>query len=163
VAEVKSGHGATSSEAAWPAEGVSDGEDRRVYMPWMPARTHACVAIASSKLGELSAVIEKCGGRRTSSTRGTVRASPRDPHCAGRPRRSFLNFIAGWAYPDFSVSPIYQLDRSVPKLMLGSACRLPRLGRALAPAGTRRWAVGPAALRRAVREITRTTRCDEDF
>lgn len=33
----------------------------------------------------------------------------------------FINFLAGWAYPDFSVSPMWQLRRDVPKLMLGSA------------------------------------------
>jgi L-fucose isomerase len=33
----------------------------------------------------------------------------------------FINFMGGWAYPDFSVSPMWQLPREVPKLMLGSA------------------------------------------
>ncbi|MFH1945081.1 MAG: hypothetical protein ABIK95_05580 [Acidobacteriota bacterium] len=33
----------------------------------------------------------------------------------------FINFFAGWAYPDFSVSPMWQLPQDVPKLMLGSA------------------------------------------
>jgi L-fucose isomerase len=33
----------------------------------------------------------------------------------------FINFFAGWAYPDFSVSPMWQLPAGVPKLMLGSA------------------------------------------
>jgi len=33
----------------------------------------------------------------------------------------FINFMAGWAYPDFSVSPMWQLPKDVPKLMLGSA------------------------------------------
>lgn len=33
----------------------------------------------------------------------------------------FINFMAGWAYPDFSVTPMWQLPRDVPKLMLGSA------------------------------------------
>jgi len=32
----------------------------------------------------------------------------------------FINFFAGWAYPDFSVSPMWQLPKSLPKLMLGS-------------------------------------------
>ncbi len=32
----------------------------------------------------------------------------------------FINFMGGWAYPDFSVSPVWQLPREVPKLMLGS-------------------------------------------
>lgn len=33
----------------------------------------------------------------------------------------FINFMGGWAYPDFSVSPMWQLPKNVPKLMLGSA------------------------------------------
>src|SRR4030042_1811696 len=33
----------------------------------------------------------------------------------------FLNFMAGWAYPDFSVSPMAQLPADLPKLLLGSA------------------------------------------
>jgi len=33
----------------------------------------------------------------------------------------FINFMAGWSYPDFSVSPMAQLPRALPKLMLGSS------------------------------------------
>jgi len=33
----------------------------------------------------------------------------------------FINFMGGWAYPDFSVSPMWQLPSEVPKLLLGSA------------------------------------------
>ncbi|MEJ5258723.1 MAG: hypothetical protein WHS88_00860 [Anaerohalosphaeraceae bacterium] len=33
----------------------------------------------------------------------------------------FINFMAGWAYPDFSVSPMWQLPKDTPKLLLGSA------------------------------------------
>ena len=33
----------------------------------------------------------------------------------------FINFMAGWTYPDFSVSPMWQLPHDVPKLMLGSS------------------------------------------
>ncbi|NOR14303.1 MAG: hypothetical protein GQ544_01225, partial [Candidatus Aminicenantes bacterium] len=33
----------------------------------------------------------------------------------------FINFMGGWAYPDFSVSPMWQLPNQTPKLMLGSA------------------------------------------
>jgi hypothetical protein len=32
----------------------------------------------------------------------------------------FINFIAGWAYPDYTVSPMWQLPSELPKLMLGS-------------------------------------------
>jgi L-fucose isomerase-like protein len=33
----------------------------------------------------------------------------------------FIDFMGGWAYPDFSVSPMWQLPKQTPKLMLGSA------------------------------------------
>jgi len=33
----------------------------------------------------------------------------------------FINFLSGWAYPDFSVSPMWQLPAKLPKLLLGSA------------------------------------------
>lgn len=33
----------------------------------------------------------------------------------------FIDFMAGWCYPDFSVSPMWQLPPDVPKLLLGSA------------------------------------------
>jgi L-fucose isomerase-like protein len=33
----------------------------------------------------------------------------------------FINFQAGWAYPDFSVTPMWQLPAELPKLFLGSA------------------------------------------
>jgi L-fucose/D-arabinose isomerase len=35
----------------------------------------------------------------------------------------FINFHSGWTYPDFSVSPMWQLPREVPKLMLGSSIK----------------------------------------
>lgn len=33
----------------------------------------------------------------------------------------FINFMGGWAYPDFTVSPMWQLPAELPKLLLGSA------------------------------------------
>ncbi len=33
----------------------------------------------------------------------------------------FINFMAGWSFPDFSVSPMWQLPEDLPKLLLGSA------------------------------------------
>lgn len=33
----------------------------------------------------------------------------------------FINFMAGWCYPDFSVTPMWQVKREAPKLMLGSS------------------------------------------
>lgn len=33
----------------------------------------------------------------------------------------FINFLPGWAYPDFTVSPMWQLPRETPKMLLGSS------------------------------------------
>ena len=33
----------------------------------------------------------------------------------------FIDFMAGWAYPDFSVTPLWQLPPETPKLLLGSS------------------------------------------
>ena len=33
----------------------------------------------------------------------------------------FIDFMAGWSFPDYSVSPMWQLPPDVPKLMLGSS------------------------------------------
>ncbi len=33
----------------------------------------------------------------------------------------FINFLPGWAYPDFTVSPMWQLPQETPKLLLGSS------------------------------------------
>ncbi len=35
--------------------------------------------------------------------------------------KRFINFLPGWAYPDFTVSPMWQLPSETPKLLLGSA------------------------------------------
>jgi L-fucose isomerase len=40
---------------------------------------------------------------------------------AGAKGSRLIDFMAGWAYPDFSVSPLWQLPREIPKLMLGSS------------------------------------------
>ncbi|MBN2408972.1 MAG: hypothetical protein JXE07_04475 [Candidatus Aminicenantes bacterium] len=40
---------------------------------------------------------------------------------AGAKGSRLIDFMAGWAYPDFSVSPLWQLPRDLPKLMLGSS------------------------------------------
>ncbi len=78
--------------------------------------------VAMRQLRELVRVVERCGwtanvlnpdGPVSSVAQGvrTVRAARGD---------RFLDFIAGWAYPDFSVTPMFQLGPDVPKLMVGS-------------------------------------------
>ncbi len=79
--------------------------------------------VAKKQLAHLVRVIRKCGW-----TPNVL--NPRKPVSSvaeglsvikGARHARFINFIAGWAYPDFSVSPMWQLPADVPKLMLGSA------------------------------------------
>ena len=81
--------------------------------------------VAQLQLQELIKVIKACGwvphvlnpGRPVASVAEGLRVIRK----AGGER--FINFLAGWAYPDFSVSPMSQLPAEVPKLLLGSAIR----------------------------------------
>ena len=61
-------------------------------------------------------------GRRTCSTRRSPCSSVAEGMRVIRKAKGsrFINFIAGWAYPDFSVRPMAQLPPDAPKLMLGS-------------------------------------------
>lgn len=79
--------------------------------------------VAKRQLAELASVIEKCGWEANVLNPEKPVASVAEgmeviKKCRGE---RFINFMAGWAYPDFSVSPMWQLPREVPKLMLGSA------------------------------------------
>jgi L-fucose isomerase-like protein len=40
---------------------------------------------------------------------------------AGARGSRLIDFMAGWSYPDFSVSPLWQVAPDIPKLMLGSS------------------------------------------
>jgi L-fucose isomerase-like protein len=81
--------------------------------------------VAGRQLRELIKVIKACGwvphvlnpSRPVTSVAEGLRVIRK----AGGER--FINFMAGWAYPDFSVSPMWQLPADVPKLLLGSAIR----------------------------------------
>jgi L-fucose isomerase len=95
-----------------------------VYMP-LDARAEpnrVVWPIAKQQLGELVRVIEKCGWKaNVLNPEGPVSSVAQGIRTVRDARGDrFLNFIAGWAYPDFSVSPMFQLSRSVPKLMVGS-------------------------------------------
>jgi L-fucose isomerase-like protein len=96
-----------------------------IYLP-LDAREEAnrtVWPVAMKQLAELKKVIEGCGwtanvlnpDRPVSSVAEGIEVARR-----ARGER-FINFIAGWAYPDFSVTPMWQLRREVPKLMLGSS------------------------------------------
>jgi L-fucose isomerase-like protein len=74
------------------------------------------------QLAELISAIQKCGwephvlnlDRPISSV-----AHGLDVIKKARGKR-FINFMGGWAYPDFTVTPMWQLPADVPKLLLGS-------------------------------------------
>jgi L-fucose isomerase-like protein len=79
--------------------------------------------IAKKQLAELCKVIRKCGWSPRVLNPSRPVASVAEGLRVVRDAKAdrFINFIAGWAYPDFSVSPMWQLPAEVPKLMLGSA------------------------------------------
>jgi len=98
-----------------------------IYLPLdsRSAPNKAVWPVALRQLAELKTVIKKCGwtprvlnpDRPVSSVAEgmrTIRLS--------RGER-FIDFLAGWAYPDFSVSPMAQLPPALPKLLLGSAIK----------------------------------------
>jgi L-fucose isomerase len=79
--------------------------------------------IAKEQFQELVKVIEKCGwtanvlnpDKPVSSVAEGMQVIKRAKG------ERFINFMAGWAYPDFSVSPMWQLPGDVPKLMISSS------------------------------------------
>ncbi len=78
--------------------------------------------VTKKQLKELSRVIDRCGWTpnviNPDKPVSSVAEGMRIIEKAKGDR--FINFMGGWAYPDFSVSPMWQLPREVPKLMLGS-------------------------------------------
>ncbi len=79
--------------------------------------------MAMQQLEELVAVIGKCGWVPSVLNPEHPVSSVSEGIDVVRRARSerFINFIAGWAYPDFTVTPMAQLDAHVPKLMIGSS------------------------------------------
>src|SRR5476651_2495889 len=79
--------------------------------------------VAMKQLKEIVKVVEKCGwtanvlnpDKPVSSVAEGLRVVKKSKG------DRFLNFMAGWCYPDFAVSPMFQLPRELPKMMLGSA------------------------------------------
>jgi L-fucose isomerase-like protein len=96
-----------------------------IYIPLdsREAANRAVWPVAIRQLVELSRVIRKCGWKANilnpdkpvSSVAEGMRVIKR---AAGQ---RLIDFMAGWAYPDFSVSPLWQLPPDLPKLLLGSA------------------------------------------
>jgi L-fucose isomerase-like protein len=95
-----------------------------IYMPLdaREAPNREVWPVATGQLNELVKVISKCGWtanvltpeKPVSSVAEGIRV------IRGAKGARFINFMAGWAYPDFSVTPMWQLPKETPKLMLGS-------------------------------------------
>jgi L-fucose/D-arabinose isomerase len=98
-----------------------------VYIPLdgREAANRAVWPVASRQLKELVKVIGKCGWQAHVLNPSWPVSSVAEGMKVIRKARGdrFIDFMAGWAYPDFTVSPIWQLPRDVPKLLLGSAIR----------------------------------------
>ncbi len=79
--------------------------------------------MAVRQLKELVRVVGKCGWKAHVLNPARPVASVAEGMQVIKKTRGerFINFMAGWAYPDFSVSPMWQLPAEVPKLLLGSA------------------------------------------
>lgn len=78
--------------------------------------------IAIKQLDKLIKVIEKCGWKaNVLNSDKPVSSVAEGMQVIKRAKgERFINFMAGWSYPDFSVSPMWQLPYDVPKLLLGS-------------------------------------------
>lgn len=96
-----------------------------IYMP-LDGREKPNVAIrpiAGRQLAELKKIVRKCGWEpRILNADKPVMSVAEGIKVIRKARgERFINFMAGWAYPDFSVSPMAQLPSEMPKLLLGSA------------------------------------------
>ncbi|MDH4217923.1 MAG: hypothetical protein OEZ52_05475 [Candidatus Aminicenantes bacterium] len=79
--------------------------------------------ITKKQLGELVYVIEKCGWTaHVLNPEGPITSVAQGMNVIKEAKGDrFIDFMGGWAYPDFSVSPMWQLPKDLPKLMIGSA------------------------------------------
>jgi L-fucose isomerase len=79
--------------------------------------------VAAKQLEELIKVIKKCGWKaHVLNPKKPVTSVAEGMRIIKKARGTrFINFLAGWAFPDFSVSPMWQLPKDTPKLMLGSS------------------------------------------
>ncbi len=96
-----------------------------IYMPLdaREAPNKAVWPVAAEQLKALAKVIEGCGWQANVLNADKFVSSVAEGISVVKRAKGerFINFISGWAYPDFSVSPMWQLDRAVPKLMIGSS------------------------------------------
>jgi len=95
-----------------------------IYMPLDERDSPNAVVwpVAQKQLKEILSVIEKCGWTANLLNPDKPVSSVAEglQVIKGAKGERFINFVAGWAYPDFSVSPMWQLPKETPKLMLGS-------------------------------------------
>jgi L-fucose isomerase len=79
--------------------------------------------VTRKQLKELVAVIEKCGWTpHVMNPEGPITSVAMGMQVVKKARGDrFINFMGGWAYPDFTVSPMWQLPKDLPKLLVGSA------------------------------------------
>lgn len=79
--------------------------------------------VAMRQLKELNQVIKKCGwtSHILNPAKPVFSVAEGMKVIKKAKGERFINFMAGWAYPDFSISPMWQLPADVPKLLLGSA------------------------------------------
>jgi L-fucose/D-arabinose isomerase len=98
-----------------------------IYLPLdsRDSANRAVWPVASRQLKDLTKVIAKCGWQtRVLNPAWPVSSVAEGLKVVKKARgERFIDFMAGWSYPDFSVSPMWQLPPDVPKLLLGSAIR----------------------------------------
>ncbi len=96
-----------------------------IYLPLdsRPTANKAVWPVAVRQTVDLVKVIKKCGWRPNILNPDRPVSSVAEGLTVIRRAKGdrFINFMAGWAYPDFSVSPMWQLPGDLPKLLLGSA------------------------------------------
>ncbi len=90
-----------------------------------PAANREVWPVATRQLKELMKVIKSCGwSPHVLNPDGPVASVAEGLRVIKKARgERFINFFSGWAYPDFSVSPMWQLPAETPKLLLGSAIK----------------------------------------
>ncbi len=95
-----------------------------IYMPLdeRDAANAEIWPVASKQLGNIIQTIEKLGWKANVLNPDKPVSSVAEGMNIIRKAENerFINFIAGWAYPDFTVSPMCQIPRETPKLMLAS-------------------------------------------
>jgi len=96
-----------------------------IYLPLdsRDAPNAAIWPIATRQLGELIKVVRAAGWEPNVLNPDKFVSSVAEGMKVVKRSRGerFINFMAGWSYPDFSVSPMWQLPHDLPKLMLGSS------------------------------------------